>query len=157
MNNQDDLKSILHDLMNGQKPTLTNTLNLTNEQTEIVFKKHIENIIIAEKIRKLNLSSRWTTTITSICVTRAFKGLNKQQIKEIETITTTNSEAVFYLANEGKKVGLELLEKISLVSTEIERSKAVNLLLKNGVKNSKKDLEIIFNHAISEKNLLDYM
>ena len=65
---------------------------------------------------------------------------------------------VFYLANQGKKVGLTLLEKLSIeLKDEPTRTKAINLIINRGVTASKKDLEIIFNHSINEVTLFDFM
>ena len=131
---------------------------MTKDQAPIIFKKNTENILIADEVEKLNLSNEWTNTITSMFVNRAYINVSKKQRTQIKNIATTNSEAVLYLADQGKRVGLSLLEKLSIeIEDEDKRLYAVNLLIKYGVKESKKALEIIFNHSISEKTLLDFM
>lgn len=131
---------------------------MTNEQAQIIFKKNTENILIADEVEKLNLSNEWTETITKMFVSRAYISLNKKQKEQILNIATTNSQAVLYLTEKSKIVGLSLLEKLSIeVDNEDKRLYAVNLLIKHGVKESKKELETIFNHSITEKTLLDFM
>jgi len=158
MNRKSNLTTILNDLIQGQKPILTNALHLSNEQIEIILKKHTENILIADEVEKLDLSNEWTNTITSMFVNRAYISVSTRQKEQIENIATTNSKAVLYLADKGKLVGLSLLEKLSVeLDSEAKRLNAVQLILNHGVKESKKYLEIIFNQSISEKTLLDFM
>ena len=131
---------------------------MTNEQAPIIFKKNTENILIADEIEKLNLSKEWTNSITSMFINRAYTDVSKRQREQIKNIATTNSEAVLYLVDDGKRVGLSLLEKLSTeIKEEDKRLYAVNLIIKYGVTESKKDLEILFNQKISEKTLLDFL
>jgi len=119
---------------------------MTKDQSLIIFKKNKENILIADEVEKLDLSKEWTNTITSMFVNRAYITVSKKQREQIKNIATTDSKAVLYLAEKGKRVGLELLERLSIeLEDEDKRLYAVNLLIKYGVKESKKALEIIFN------------
>jgi len=119
---------------------------MTKDQSLIIFKKNKENILIADELEKLDLSKEWTNTITSMFVNRAYITVSKKQREQIKNIATTDSKAVLYLAEKGKRVGLELLERLSIeLEDEDKRLYAVNLLIKYGVKESKKALEIIFN------------
>jgi len=131
---------------------------MTQGQKALWLKRAKELSKLANEIEKLNISIEWIDTFTKMGFYRGWIAINKQQQEHIKNIAYTNSESVFYLANQAKKVGLTLLEKLSIeLKDEPTRTKAINLIIKYGVTASKKDLEIIFNHPINEVTLLDFM
>jgi len=131
---------------------------VTKGQKALWVKRIKELSKLADEIEKLNISIEWIDTFTNMGFYRGWVGVTTQQQEQIKNIATTNSQIVFYLANQGKKVGLTLLEKLSIeLKDEATRTKAINLIIKHGATASKKDLEIIFNHSINELSLLDFM
>jgi len=131
---------------------------MTKGQKTLWVKRIRELLKMADEVEKLKISTEWIDTFTNMGFYRGWVTIVPLQKSQIKNIAMTNSEAVFYLANKSKKVGLSLLEKLSIeLKEESQRQKAINLIIKNGVTASKKDLEIIFNHSINETTLLDFM
>jgi len=131
---------------------------MTKGQKSLWVKRIRELLKMADEVEKLKISTEWIDTFTNMGFYRGWVTIVPLQKSQIKNIAMTNSEAVFYLANKSKKVGLSLLEKLSIeLKEESQRQKAINLIIKNGVTASKKDLEIIFNHSINETTLLDFM
>ena len=131
---------------------------MTKGQKALWTKRIRELLKMADEVQTLNLSDNWIDVFTTIGFYRGWVRIGKNQKSQIKNIATINSEAVLYLAQKGKVVGLSLLEKLSTeIHEEDKRLYAVNLIIKHGVKESKKALEIIFNQKISEKTLLDFL
>ena len=131
---------------------------MTQGQKALWLKRIKELSKLADEVEKLKISTEWVDTFTKMGYYRGWVGVTKQQQEQIKNIATTDSQMVFYLANQGKKVGLTLLEKLSIeLKDEPTRTKAINLIINRGVTASKKDLEIIFNHSINEVTLFDFM
>lgn len=131
---------------------------MTKGQKALWTKRIRELLKMANDIEALNLSDEWIDVFTTIGFYRGWININKLQKSQIKNISSVNSEAVLYLAEKGKIVGLSLLEKLSTeIQEEDKRLYAVNLIIKYGVKESKKELEILFNKSISEKTLLDFL
>ena len=131
---------------------------MTKGQKTLWVKRIRELLKMADEVEKLKISTEWIDTFTNMGFYRGWVTIVPLQKSQIKNIAMTNSKAVFYLANKSKKVGLSLLEKLSIeLKEESQRQKAINLIIKNGVTASKKDLEIIFNHSINETTLLDFM
>ena len=131
---------------------------MTKGQKALWTKRIRELLQMADEVEKLNLSDDWIDVFTTIGFYRGWVRIGKNQKSQIKNIATINSEAVLYLAQKGKVVGLSLLEKLSTeIHEEDKRLYAVNLIIKHGVKESKKALEIIFNQKLSEKTLLDFL
>jgi len=131
---------------------------MTKGQKALWTKRIRELLKMADEVEALNLSNEWIETFTTIGFYRGWININKLQKSQIKNIATINSEAVLYLSQKGKVVGLSLLEKLSIeIQEEDKRLYAVNLIIKYGVKESKKELEILFNKSISEKTLLDFL
>ena len=119
---------------------------MTKGQKALWVKRIKELSKLADEVEKLNISIEWIDTFTNMGFYRGWIAINKQQQEQIKNIATINSESVFYLANQAKKVGLTLLEKLSIeLKDEPTRTKAINLIIKHGVTASKKDLEILCN------------
>jgi hypothetical protein len=131
---------------------------MTKGQKALWTKRIRELLKLANDLEALKLSNEWVELFTTIGFYRGWISINKLQKSQIKNIATINSEAVLYLSQKGKIVGLSLLEKLSTeIHEEDKRLYAVNLIIKYGVKESKKDLEILFNQKITEKTLLDFM
>jgi len=128
------------------------------EQKIMFTQKSRELVTIGDEIAKLNLLHEWIILFTKIAYSRGWVSVDEMQKSQMLNIATVNSQAVLFLANQGKKVGLSLLERLSTeLKEERMRLKAVSHILKHGVKDSKKTLEIIFNQSINEPTLLDFM
>lgn len=131
---------------------------MTKGQKALWAKRIRELLKMANEIEALNLSEEWTEVFTTIGFYRGWIHINELQKSQIKNTSSINSEAVLYLSQKGKVVGLSLLEKLSIeIQEEDKRLYAVNLIIKYGVKESKKELEILFNKSISEKTLLDFL
>jgi hypothetical protein len=133
---------------------------MLQEQVKMVFQRNTINIYNCSELAKLNLSLKWTVLFSEMIVnTHSWKKITNEQKEQMKNISITNSEAVFYLANKKKLVGLSLLEELSIrVTNERQRLKAVELIVNNGgVTKNKKALEVIFNQAFTEKNLFDFL
>jgi len=131
---------------------------MTKGQKALWLKRIKELLKMADEVEKLNLSNEWIDVFTTIGFYRGWVCIGENQKSQISNIASINSEAVLYLAQKGKVVGLSLLEQLSTeIKEEDKRLYAVNLIIKQGVKESKKSLELLFNQAITEKTLLDFI
>jgi myo-inositol-hexaphosphate 3-phosphohydrolase len=65
---------------------------------------------------------------------------------------------VKYLSTQDKKAGLETLEDLSLkIEDEMSRAKAISVILSKGIKQGRKEIDIIISMANSTPNLFDHM
>lgn len=131
---------------------------MTYKQHELYKKRKKELKLIALNINELPISDEWIEIFTRLCLYRGWVVLNKTQQLQMINIATINSNAIRYLAQQGKKVGLNILEDLSVkIVDEKTRLKAVQLIMDKGVKPSKNDLDLIISTAKNTKSLFDYV
>jgi len=116
-----------------------------------------ELLNIGDEIEKLYISDEWITLFTRMAFYRGWVRLNENHKNQIVNIAMTNSKAVLFLAQQGKKVGLSMLERLSLVEDEHIRLKAVAHIIAHGISgDSKKGLELIIASATNKPSLFDF-
>ena len=116
-----------------------------------------ELLNIADEIEKLYISDEWITLFTRMAFYRGWVRLNENHKNQIVNIAMTDSKAVLFLAQQGKKVGLSMLERLSLVEDEHIRLKAVAHIIAHGISgDSKKGLELIIASATNKPSLFDF-
>jgi len=129
---------------------------MTTEQYNLYNKRKRELKLIAVHINDLNLSDEWIEIFTHLCMYRGWVKLNQMQQSQMMNIATIDSSSIKYLAQQGKKVGLNMLEDLSVkIEDERIRLKAVQLIMDKGVKASKNDLDLIISTAKGVKSLFD--
>lgn len=129
---------------------------MTKDQKEIFDNRLNEWSSMLDQIGFLNISDKWITIFTTLCLDRGFRSLNEIQITQMENIAGVDSEAVTYLSLQDKRAGLNMLEDLSVkVEDEKTRLKAIQLILEKGIKPSKNELDLIIHTATSIKNLFD--
>ena len=117
---------------------------MTSTQHQLHWKRTTELAEIADIIESLKLSDEWTEIFTEICFHRGWITLKEQHLSQMDNIDSINSKAVLHLAKYGKKVGLNMLEVLSVqIPDEQTRLKAVQLIINKGVKPSKDELDAI--------------
>ena len=129
---------------------------MTQQQQEIFNGRKQEWTAMLEQIHYLNISEKWQIIFTSLCLDRGFRSLSELQLSQMEKISSTDSEAITYLAKQDKKAGLHILEDLSIkIEDEQIRLKAVQLILEKGIKPSKNELNLIIKTATNMKTLFD--
>jgi len=129
---------------------------MTSTQHELHWRRTTELADIAEEIENLKLTDDWIEVFTKLCFYRGWQKLTEQHLSQIENIASINSEAVLHLSRYGKKVGLSMLEDLSVkIPDEQTRLKAVQLIINKGVKPSKNELDAIIAEAESTRSLFD--
>lgn len=129
---------------------------MLNEQLEIFTYRQKEWITILDKIGAIDIDIEWVKIFTSICLDRGFRNIDNIQISQMKNIAAINSDAVTYLALQDKRAGLHTLEDLSIkIENEETRLKAVQLIINQGIKTSRNELDLIIAAAKSAPSLFD--
>ena len=127
-------------------------------QAEILDRKKEEQTIIVEMIDGIGLDDEWTDIFTMLCLERGFRNIDDTHLVQMRNIADVDSDAVKYLSTQDKKAGLETLEDLSLkIEDEMSRAKAVSVILSKGIKQGRKEIDLIISMANSTPNLFDHM
>ena len=123
---------------------------MTQRQSEVFEAKQGEWTKALETIGGLDISEEWQEIFTALILDRCFRRIGSQHTSQMMDIASTNSEAVKYLAMQDKKAGLETLWKLSeMVTDEQFRARAVSVILTEGIRQSKNELDAIIAMASS--------
>lgn len=122
-----------------------------------LYQKRVKELeLITLEIMRLKLSEEWKEVFTHLCLYRGWITLKNTQKSQMMNIAAIDSHAVKYLAKQSKKVGLNMLEDLSVkIEDEKVRLKAVQLIINKGVKPSKNELDLIIATAKSTNTLFD--
>jgi hypothetical protein len=130
---------------------------MTTTQKALWTKRIRELLNIGDEIEKLYISDEWIELFTHMAFYRGWVRLTQGHKNQIVNIAMTNSKAVLFLAQQGKKVGLSMLERLSLIEDERIRLKAVGHIIAHGITgDSKNGLELIIASATNRPNLFDF-
>ena len=130
---------------------------MTTTQKTLWTKRIRELLNIGDEIEKLYISDEWIELFTHMAFYRGWVRLTQGHKDQITNIALTNSKAVLFLAQQGKKVGLSMLERLSFIDDEDIRLKSVGYIMAHGIHgDSKKELELIINSARKQPNLFDF-
>ena len=129
---------------------------MTERQSEILDAKLEEWQNALEMIGALEISEEWREIFTTMCLNRCFRRIDDRHIGQMLNIAKTDSSAVKFLSIQDKKAGLETLEDLSVkIDDERERAKAVEVILGKGIKQSRKEIDLIIAMANSTPSLFD--
>ena len=110
-----------------------------------------------ERIGEMEISDEWAEIFTRLCLDRGFRHIDGDKLAQMQQIADTDSKAVAWLAQQDKRAGLEMLERLSVkVTDEQLRAKAVQVMLTHGIKQSKRELDLIIAAAGNTPNLFDH-
>lgn len=148
-------------MQNNKRKELIDRYNKTTitEQKILLDNKTAEFMMLGCEIAELNIPNRWIITFTALVYGRGWVDLDMLKKEQMETIGTINSESVHFLANQGKKVGVETLYNISVyLNDEVSRQKAVTIIMEIGANKSKKEIDKIISSSNSNKpwSLFDF-
>ncbi|SFV90175.1 hypothetical protein MNB_SV-4-1291 [hydrothermal vent metagenome] len=129
---------------------------MTKRQLEIFEAKQEEWISALELIGGLDIPEEWREIFTTMCLNRCFRRVDHAHLGKMLNIATVNSKSVKFLSIQDKKAGLETLEDLSVkIKDEHERAKAVEVILGKGIKQSRKEIDLIIAMANSTPSLFD--
>jgi len=129
---------------------------MTQRQSEILDAKLNEWRNALEIIGELEISEEWREIFTTMCLNRCFRRIDDRHLGQMLNIAKTDSSAVKFLSIQDKKAGLETLEDLSVrIEDEHERAKAVEVILGKGIKQSRKEIDLIIAMANSTPSLFE--
>jgi len=129
---------------------------MTQTQSEILEGKLQEWTTALELIGSLEIAEEWREIFTMMCLDRCFRSVDEARLEQMLNIATVNSKAVKFLSIQDKRAGLETLEDLSVrIDNEQDRERAVAVILEKGIKQSRKELDLIISSLNSTPSLFD--
>lgn len=129
---------------------------MNSDQLSIYTQRNTELLLMLEQIEALNLSQEWTIIFSDLCSRRGFRVLRDSNLSQMLNISNVNSPVIKYLAAQDKAAGLNMLEDLSIkIIDEPTRLKAVQLIMQNGIKPSRNEIDLIIATAKGTPSLFD--
>ncbi len=126
----------------------------TNNQDWTLAKRKDELAAITTHISKMPISDEWKDSFTQICLYRGWVKIKTEHAEQMQNIADVDSPAVLYLSTLGKKVGLDMLERISAGTDEEPiRVTILGLIVMRGVKPSLKNIDLLLASTIRQPTL----